>query len=274
MNSNSTITFSTCFYILKCKHDLKYYIQWINNFLSIVNNFNLVIYTDENSQKCIHIPSNINPNRIKIVIKPLEEYHNYKYKDEWIRNHEKNHLLKNMIDWKVNMLWSEKISFVKETFEKQYFNNTDMYGWCDIGYFRNRSDDLNTSFLSNWANQEKINQLDKNKIHYAMVNNDHRFIQMLSTIISDKNQYGLPTKEIPPSQKSVGGNMFILHKDKILDWFNTYDQKLNLYFKHEYLVKDDQLILIDCILSEPNRFHLYKEQSRYDNWFMFQRLLS
>jgi hypothetical protein len=44
------------------------------------------------------------------------------------------------------MLWSEKISFVKETMDNQYFN-TEYYGWCDIGYFRNRSNDLHTVFL-------------------------------------------------------------------------------------------------------------------------------
>ena len=132
----------------------------MNNFLSIVNNFNLVIYTDEKSYKYINTNNNSN---IKIIIKPIENFYNYKYKKFWITNHNKNDLLKEHIDWKVNMLWSEKISFVKETFEKKYYE-TDMYGWCDIGYFRNRSNDLNTSFLLNWANSEKINSLDKNII--------------------------------------------------------------------------------------------------------------
>ena len=44
-----SITFSTCFYILKSKFDHQIYIEWMNNFISIVNNFNLVIYCDENS---------------------------------------------------------------------------------------------------------------------------------------------------------------------------------------------------------------------------------
>ena len=39
------------------------------------------------------------------------------------------------------MLWCEKISFVKKTIEKNYFN-TDWYGWCDIGYFRESNNDL------------------------------------------------------------------------------------------------------------------------------------
>ena len=62
-----SITFSSCFYIIKSKFDKDTYINWMNNFISIVNNFNLVIYTDENSLKFINKREN---PRIKIIIKP------------------------------------------------------------------------------------------------------------------------------------------------------------------------------------------------------------
>jgi hypothetical protein len=270
-NNIKSITFSSCFYILKAKFDFNTYISWMNNFLSIVNNFNLVIYTDEKSYK--YINTNNNPN-IKIIIKPLENFYNYKYKKNWITNHNKNEMLKDAVDWKVNMLWSEKISFVKETLNKKYFE-TDMYGWCDIGYFRNRDNDLNTSFLSNWANNDKINSLDKNKIHYACVNNDSNFMNFLYKIISNKNAFGLPIQEIPPYQTSIAGGFFIIHKDKIDWWFKTYDDKLKLYFKNNYVVKDDQIILVDCFFSDINKFVLFKENdTKFDNWFMFQRILN
>jgi hypothetical protein len=130
----------------------------MNNFISIVNNFNLVIYTDENSSK--YIDTKENP-KIKIIIKPIEEFYNYKYKDFWVENHKKNFSLNEKSCWELNMLWSEKISFVKETIERRYFD-TNFYGWCDIGYFRNRLGeytDTNTKLLSNWANKEQINKL-------------------------------------------------------------------------------------------------------------------
>jgi hypothetical protein len=62
----------------------------MNNLISIVNNFNLVIYTDQNIVKHIETKNN---TKIKIVIKPLENFYNYKYKDYWIRNHKNNYLL-------------------------------------------------------------------------------------------------------------------------------------------------------------------------------------
>ena len=61
-----SITYSSCFYILKSKFDENTYINWMNNFISIVNEFYLVIYTDESSVK--YIDTKNNP-RIKIIIK-------------------------------------------------------------------------------------------------------------------------------------------------------------------------------------------------------------
>ena len=56
--------------------------------------------------------------------------------------------------------------------------------------------------------------------------------------------------------------------------FETYNLKLQRYFDYNYLVKDDQIILIDCILSEKDNFILFKEDdTHYDNWFMFQRII-
>ena len=138
------ITFSSCFYIIKSKFDPTTYIQWMNNFISIVNQFNLVIYTDANSVKYINTQNN---PRIKVIIKPLEQFYNYKYKDSWIENHKKNYLLNYKSSWELNMLWSEKIWFLKETIEQKYFD-TEFHGWCDIGYFRNRSTDTHTSKLT------------------------------------------------------------------------------------------------------------------------------
>ena len=173
-----SISFSSCFYIIKSKFEPVKYVEWMNNFISIVNNFNLVIYTDLNSSK--YIKTNNNP-KIKVIIKPLEEFYNYKYKDYWIENHDKNLLLNDKSCWELNMLWAEKISFVKETIERKYFSS-EFYGWCDIGYFRNRVGeytDTNTRDLMNWPDTNKINQLDKNKIVYACINNNDLYMNDL-----------------------------------------------------------------------------------------------
>jgi hypothetical protein len=266
-----SITFSSCFYIIKSKFDPTIYIKWMNNFISIVNNFNLVIYTDENSVKYINTSENL---KIQIILKPFEEFYNYKYKDYWISNHEKNILLNDVVDWKVNMLWSEKVWFVNETIQKQYFN-TEFYGWCDIGYFRNRYMDSHTDSLINWPNEQIIQDLNINKIHYACINDNKLSTNHLYKLINNKNESGLPIVEIPANQNSIAGGFFIIHKTKIDEWSKTFDDKLYLYFKNNYLVKDDQIILADCIFSDLKNFFLHKENNNmYDKWFMFQRILS
>ena len=268
-----SITFSSCFYVMKAKFGYNIYVDWMNNFISIVNNFNLVIYTDEYSSKYISDETK-NNNKIKIILKPIEDFYNYKYKDNWIENHKNNYLLNNSICWELNMLWAEKIWFVKETIERKYFE-TDYYGWCDIGYFRNRPNDLNTSFLSNWPSQDKILSFDKEKIYYGCINNDDVYLNFLQEIIADKNSNELPNHQIPPHQHSVAGGFFILYKNKIEWWVKTFASKLELYFKNNYLIKDDQIILIDCIFSNFDKFTLFRENDTvYDNWFMFQRILN
>jgi len=266
-----SITFSSCFYIINSKFSPEKYIEWMNNFISIVNEFNLVIYTDENTLK--HINTNNNP-KIKVIIKPIEKFHNYKYKDFWVSNHAKNNLLNEKSSWELNMLWAEKISFVKETIERKYFD-TDFYGWCDIGYFRNRDCDTHTSKLLNWPIYDKVKLIDEDKILYSCINNNHLFIYNLVNLIKNKNKDGLPISPIPPNQTSIAGGFFILHKNMINWWFNTFDSKLAAYFNNNYLVKDDQIILADCIFSNMDKFILCKEDTMlYDNWFMFQRILN
>ena len=217
-----SITFSSCFYIIKSKFEPDIYVEWMNNFISIVNNFNLIIYTDENSRKYIDTKEN---NKIKIIIKPIEQFYNYKYKTDWIENHQKNLLLNDK--------------------------------------------------LCNWANNNKIINLDKNKIIYACINNNNFYIDELTNIINEKDENKLPTIPIPHNQQSIAGGFFILHKDEINWWFQTFDTKLSLYFEKNVLVKDDQIILADCIFSNLDKFVLLSEKTfPYDNWFMFQRILN
>ena len=61
----------------------------------------------------------------------------------------------------------------------------------------------------------------------------------------------------------------------LVGYSGKFDEKLALYFLNDYLVKDDQIIIVDCILSEPNRFELIRESNPRENpWFTFRRWLA
>lgn len=269
-----SITFSSAWYNFNSKHPTKVYEMWIHNMLSNVNNYNLVIYSDLNS--CEIFKKYLENPNIKLVIKPMEEFYNYKYKDYWVNNHEKNpYLTKHGVPWEINMLWAEKTSFVKETFERKYFE-TDFYGWCDIGYFRNREIlDLPSEKLEYWPSREKLSMFDLNKVHYACPISNPSELGHLEKIVKDKNHIGLPKIPIPPEQVSIAGGFFLLYKNKIEWWRETFDAKLRLYFENEYLVKDDQMIILDCVFSDVgSNFKLYYENAcPLDSWFQFQRIL-
>ena len=268
------VTFATCWYALNSKFPADTYLRWIRFILESVNDyFYLVIFTNTEGEHLLRdyfAPYYFENPNIKFVIKPFEKFYNYKYKNKWIKNHTLNSSLNNKSEWKLNMLWAEKTHFVNDVCKNNYFQPTDYYGWCDIGYFREGA-------CSNFANPLKLKLLNKNKIYYARINSDEN-MNHLQEIVLRKNEHGLPIQPIPEDQNSVAGGFFVAHKSKIDGWNTLFDNKLNLYFEHNYLVKDDQIIIIDCILSEPKRFELITEtdpeNSNKNHWFQFRRFLS
>lgn len=272
------ITFATAFYILKSKFSKKKYENWISNFLTNIRNFNLVIFCNDESKLLLekYICGN---KKIKLVVLNIVDFYNYKYKKDWIKNHDKNILLNGQASphktvWELNMLWSEKISFVKNIVDNNYFEKTDWYGWCDIGYFRGDSiGDISQDKIQKWPNENKIKVLNKEKIYYALVRNNCFYLQHLYNIVNNKNDQGLPKIPIPQNQWSIGGGFFLVCKENVNKWHKMYDDKLQLYFKNEYLVKDDQIIIVDNIMSNLNNFKLISENTGLNNWFLFQRFL-
>ena len=261
------ITFSTCWYKIKSKFDETTYKNWMKNILTNINNCYFVVYTDEKS-KSIFDDIPYSKSNVLIVVKELDELYNYKYREKWIQNHVKNHDLNKRTSWELNMIWSEKISFVKKTKETNPFN-TKWFGWCDIGYFRNGPDEI-----KDWPSHAKISQLDKTKLHYSNVCRDKKYIQQLYVNINNKDNKGLPTIPIPTHIATIAGGFFITHESKIEEWFSDYDRALKLYFDNGHLVKDDQIIIQYLYYTNINKFKIYIENIYgVDNWFMFKRIL-
>ena len=266
-----TVVFSTCWYPFRAKFNTEVYETWIDHMITNVDNYFLVIYTNQAGLSFLTQAAE-NP-RIKIIMKTLEEFRQYCHKEKWIENHNKNIYLNTRVSWEVSVLWAEKVHFVKQTIQKEYFPRVQWYGWCDIGYFRPKSGGCLTSTqIRMWPNPTKIADLNPDKIHYALVN---PYVVDLMKCIQNKNPIThLPHTPIPPNQMSIAGGFFLTTPENLDWWATTFDDKLALYFKHDTLVKDDQIIIADCVFTDPTRFKLHREDTPgYDNWFMFQRLL-
>jgi hypothetical protein len=112
-------------------------------------------------------------------------------------------------------------------------------------------------------------------IHYGCVQNNTITYVKLSNDI--QNHYLNNLKSPPTIQYEeicFAGGFFIM-KPKLIDLYvKLYDEKLLYYFLNNYLIKDDQTILMDIIFTNPNIFYIHTEDKpNFDNWFMFQRLL-
>jgi hypothetical protein len=260
----------TAFYILKSKFPVDKYMKWIDYFLTNIK-CNIIIFTNKKTYDYL---KKYNSSNIKLIICELNEFYNYKYVKYWKKNHEKNTSLKDITSWKLNMLWSEKISFVRKSYDLGYIN-TEWCCWCDIGYFRkNECGTLTPEQLNVWPSENKIKSLDINKIYYGMSHNDKQYFNMLIKLCLNKNENNLPINDIPENQCSISGGFFLIHKNKINWWFSTYDYMLKAYFENNRLVKDDQIIIVNAISLYNDHFNIIYENNNYNHWFLFQRWLN
>lgn len=267
------ITFVTCWYRLKAKFPKDTYKQWIHNFLSNVNNFNLVIFTDQSSS--MDLENYSTNNKIVIIIKPVDKFYGIKYKEFWIQNHKINHTLNSNsrwdTDWQLNMLWSEKINLVKEVVNKNLFDSS-WFGWCDIGYFRTRHlIDIPFDSIANWPKRDAEDNLKINKIYYNVVGSNEQMKDAMTRVMNSNNKH-LPNPPFSSNQITISGGFFLIHNDLIDWWWSTYYERLELYFENKYLVKDDQIIITDCLMRNMDKFCLIKSKIG-DPWFAFSHFL-
>lgn len=272
------LTFVSAFYILKSKFSAQTYEKWFQNLIPNVRKFNLVIFCDDKSKPfLLKYINETNKDLIKIVKLEINQFYNYQYKEYWIENHKRNDSLNGSkvsthdTHWKLNMLWSEKQSFVKRAMDMKLFE-TEWYGWMDIGYFRSEyRGDLLPDQIHQWPNETKIKKLNPKKIYYGMANNNPLEIQDTYQKIMKKDEYGLPSCEI--LTYGIAGGFFLIHRDKVNWWRDTYDERIKKYFFHNHLIKDDQNVVMDLIYNDMMHFEIVFESIGFNSWFLFQRYL-
>lgn len=306
----SNITFSTCLYNLKNRHSSDKHIGWMQGFIPIVNRFNLVIYTDEESSNVIKkefekLDSKKTKGLIKVIIKPFTEFYNYKYADYWIKNNDNPECkLCDVADWRLNMLWCEKVHFVNETIEHKYFD-TEYYGWCDIGYFRDTLLprftilDADTTYSKmihdKWPNPSKIEALDKTRVYYGC-NIKPDIMHIALKYHSDHfhpsnldNETGLRIIKYHKAAHYISGGFFITGREKMKWWVHTFQSTLEKYILNNEVIQDDQQLIADCIFTKTrHRDYDDRHDDRQDHdfcimkvnentpdklWFMFRYLL-
>lgn len=283
------ITFVSAWYELTSKFPKEQYYVWATNLLANVRKFYLVVFVeDSRTSKLIKQLSNNNP-MVFVIIHSIKHFHLYqKYKNEFQMNHQLNHQINKLVSWELMILWCSKqrlVALVEENTSLHHHkyppNITEYYGWCDIGYFRNRNNgfnELTPQQIQSFPNNVKLSSFDKSKIHYGLVEPDN-IPYLLSFILNRRSDISLPIVPLPFNQISIAGGFFIAgggSGSPIKAWRDMFESHIAIYFDNNYVIKDDQYIIIDLICQNQNLFNLLVEQKQphLDNWFMFQRILS
>ena len=278
---------------MKNRHGYEKHLNWFRDFIGVVNQFYLVIYTGESEYNAIcdeiRKLDETTRRQIKVVVKPFSEFHNYKYERFWMENNARPECkLAQIADWRLNMLWCEKTHFVRETIENRYFD-TEYYGWCDVGYFR---DTLSSGsayrerIRQQWPNPNKINRLHKDKVYYGCnLTPSQLYIgytyhtRYFNNIDADTR---IPRESYPPRAHMLSGGFYITGREKALWWCSRFQEILELYIANNVVIQDDQHIIAHCVFTNgmnggttnPDFCIIKVNETNEDAlWFLFRDFL-
>lgn len=246
----SQVTVVSCYYKIKSKQPVEYYLMWIKNFMWINDNsplFNTIIFCNKESY---YIMTNLYPEheRRTYIICELD---NFKV---------------NVIDWKFQLtldsekyhttdlykIWNEKPFFLKRAIEKNVYN-TEYFFWMDIGSFR----DVNR--LSDFIYFPMVNKFT-DKLCVQLIN-DFTQTHKTDICIDDKRFEG-------KNNDFIAGTFLFGHKNLLLKYSDLYYEMLSTF---PFFKGKDQILINFLVLRHPLLFNVIKSVSEngYDPWFFF-----
>ena len=156
------------------------------------------------------------------------------------------------------LIWAEKIKFLEEVVDNNYFNTKCFY-WIDIGYFRYSS---NSKYVLNWPSSKKC--IEDPRVTF---NSLRKFYN--KEIISYKRlNYKFFKKFI--KKNNVGGGMFGGQKEYIKKFYKLYFNVLKIFSKKKFFIGKDQNIFAYIAFTHPEVVKLVYS----NNWFYFRNYFS
>ena len=260
---NKDITIVTCYLdINKSKHSKENYKTWIKNYITIIKNNNIVIYSNcENTINLINKIRNNYLNKTKIVRINLENLYTYKYINYFIKDNkrdpEKYHTTE------LYLIWNNKVAFMHDAFKNNYFD-TEYYMWTDIGMLREES---LYNILNNNEFKCNIEKLNKDKVTLLKLNN------FTFDELSYKNRI-IPYNYLMGTNYPIGSNrcgagVIIASKYIIEKWFDIYYSMLDTFINNDFFSGKEQNILNNIYIKYGDSLLNLVEPTNYnlDKWF-------
>lgn len=238
--------------IPKKKFTSSIYYNWIKNYLEILKETRIVIYT--NSDKIFELIKEIRKDYLeytKIIKVNIEDLYCYKYinyfKKDYDRDPERYH------DPLLYLIWNNKTSFIYETYKKKYFD-TELYAWTDIGMIR---DDKTYKILKELLPLNNIEKINKKKVYLLEV---EKFIEKELNYIEEK-----PYKF---NDNRCGGGVILCSNENIEEFNKKYYDMMDKFIEYDIFSGKDQNILNNLYIKNKEKIELVEpKKSPFDKWF-------
>ena len=238
--------------IPKKKFSSEIYASWIINYMNLIKDNPIVIYTNSDSIKNLIL--NIRKNylsKTKIIKVDIKDLYCYKYieyfKNDYLRDNEKYH------DPLLYLIWNNKTAFMHDAYNKKYFD-TELYTWTDIGMIRNK--EIYETLLNKFPNNN------------LKIENDKVYLLEVEEFNNLELNY---TENLPYifNNNRCGGGVILCSKHIINRWFEIYYNMLDTFIKYNIFAGKDQNILNNIYLKYKNNLiTLVKPlNSPFDKWF-------
>jgi protein YibB len=234
------------------------YLNWFNNILKYDNNF--VIFTEKKfKDRIINFRKKIDPELKKTIIieSELENLESHKKYYQKVKQVMCSESFKKKIHFHVpemtkplyNIVIFNKLYYIKECIEKNYFNS-DMYIWVDAGLIR----DNVTEIQKNWPNMEKINNGYSDKITFFNHQNDIKIHNIEHHILGQ--------------MRFIHGGCFLIPKNsKINELIDTFESLIEYYINNNLIGAEEKYYDL-CYIKNPENYNLIKSDWRqYFNIF-------
>jgi hypothetical protein len=253
-------TIVTCYYRSPAKHTNTQYDEWMENFLTTVEN-EMVIFCDEESFNKVMILRKDFEDITQVYIMPLNETYcgNENYQKLWKKDWERD-IERGIHNPNLYMIWNEKAMFVYRVMQINPFN-TEFFCWCDIGCFRNKEDLI--LFKNGWPRTEFLKTAQKDKMY---------FLNITPFEEGDFKKYPNGLTRSFEQVTRIGATIFLGHYNIFETYVEKFYKYMNDYISKDYFAGKDQNIIATLYVMHPELFKLVRPvQGEGDPWFYLQR---
>ena len=253
------VTLVSAFYLMKSKHSVYTYIEWLYNLLQL--NKSIVFFTEKAFMKVAKYirPQNLYNKTVFIELE-MKDFYSYINYGKLFENSFKIDREKRRHTVPLYLIWAEKCAFLRKVIKNNYFNSKCFY-WIDSGWFRKNYE--MKKYINNWPSPNKCYEDNRVLINLIRKFSEHDIKGILN--------FNKKAHKKLQRYTNVAGGMFGGQPEKLLKFIELYYKYLTLFADHQLFVGKDQNIFTYISFSHPDIVNLIYSKG---NYFFYKKYLS